>query len=130
MTAGPTLAPECSAPVHAPSHARRLVAPVCLECGGAGSAAGDFCGSACRKSWNNRRMVRGAELYDLFMALRYERRTSYPLHLFGVICRAAALFRAEDLAERDGRRSWRPPADILARRPYLLARRLGRGRAA
>jgi hypothetical protein len=30
-----------------------------------------FCCTACRKTYNNRRAVRGAELYDLMMACRY-----------------------------------------------------------
>jgi hypothetical protein len=115
-----------------PSEEGRLDAPktgpICLECGGPGSAFGDFCCAACRKSWNNRRMVRGAELYDLFMALRYERRTAYPMGLFGIISRAAAMFRREDLAERAGRKSWRAPSDILERRPYLRATILQQGR--
>jgi hypothetical protein len=75
-------------------------------------------------------MVRGAELYDLFMALRYDRPTAYPLKLWSVVCRAAAIFRDEDLRERSARASWRSPAAILARRPYLTATVLDRGRAA
>lgn len=45
----------------------------CQECG---SPIGErrkgqmFCSSPCRQAFNNRRMQRGAELYDLFRALR------------------------------------------------------------
>ena len=42
----------------------------CLECGGE-CGKGEFCGSACRMAFNNRRKARGAELYDLFMVHRF-----------------------------------------------------------
>ena len=48
----------------------------CHECGAEYETVkhdARFCGTKCRKSYNNRRAVRGAELYDLFMASRYDR---------------------------------------------------------
>ena len=104
----------------------------CLECGAAflpRQADAEFCGSACRKAWNNRRLLRGAELYDLFMALRWDRAVATGLHVFTALSRLAAGFRREDMAERAGRRSWSSPARIIARRPYLRAERLGQGRS-
>lgn len=103
----------------------------CLECGKPflpRQADAEFCAPACRKSWNNRRLVRGAELYDLFMALRWDRRTATGLHVFSALSRLAAGFRREDVDERAGRRSWSSPARIIARRPYLRAERLTRGK--
>ena len=110
-----------------PTDARRLDASrsrVCLECGTSyqqGVQASDFCSAACRKTWNNRRMQRGAELYDLVMALRFDRQTATELKVWRLINRLAAIFRDEDRTERAGRFSWRSPAAIIDRRPYLRA---------
>ncbi|QGY06038.1 transcriptional regulator [Methylobacterium mesophilicum SR1.6/6] len=100
-----------------------------MECGGpltpASSIEAEFCASACRMAFNNRRAKRGAELYDLFMALRHDRAVATAFKVWRLLNRLAAGFRAEDVTERDGRRSWRSPAAILARRPYLAAERIG-----
>lgn len=92
----------------------------CLECGSRTDGF-DFCGGAHRKAWNNRRMVRGAELYDLFMALRYDRAAAVKLRVWKALCRLGVKYRDEDYAERAGRASWRPPARVLDRHPYLAA---------
>ena len=97
---------------------------VCLECGqpfGSAVREAEFCGPPCRMVFNNRRAKRGAELYDLFMALRHDRQTATALKVWRLLNRCAAIFREEDRSEREGRRSWRHPAEILARRPYLKA---------
>lgn len=99
----------------------------CLECGSPYTprqADAEFCSPPCRKAWNNRRLVRGAELYDLVMALRWDRAVATGLHVFTVLSRMAAGFRREDLEQRGGRRSWAPPARIIARRPYLRGEQL------
>jgi len=96
----------------------------CLECGGpmdGRHARAEFCGPPCRKAWNNRRMVRGAELYDLFMAHRFDRARATELGLLGVVNRMASYFRDDDKAARDGRRSWRRPEAVLESRPGLRA---------
>jgi hypothetical protein len=96
----------------------------CLECGkpfGSAVREAEFCGPPCRMVFNNRRTKRGAELYDLFMALRHDRQTATALKVWRLLNRCAAIFREEDRSERDGRRSWRHPAEILTRRPYLKA---------
>lgn len=106
----------------------------CLWCGSPVAslvAEAEFCGTPCRKAFNNLRAMRGAELYDLFMALRHDRAVATRFKVWRLLNRLAAIFRAEDKAERAGRMSWRSPAAILARRPYLAAERLtsqGRGR--
>ena len=92
----------------------------CLECGGA-TTRGDFCCPACRVSFNNRRKVRGAELYDLYMAHRFDRAAATELGVFQAINRLASNYRQEDQARRDGRRSWRKPGAVLEERPYLRA---------
>ena len=105
----------------------------CLECGGSFVSRrphAEFCGSACRKTWNNRRLIRGAELYDLFMSLRWDRVVATTLHVFTALSRMAAHFRREDVAERAGRRSWAHPRRIIERRPYLRGERLSQVRRA
>lgn len=99
----------------------------CLWCGAPIAslvAEAEFCGTPCRKAFNNLRAMRGAEFYDLFMALRHDRAVATRFKVWRLLNRLAAIFRAEDKAERAGRMSWRSPATILARRPYLAAERL------
>lgn len=95
----------------------------CLECGaGFERAAGrEFCSVKCRKDWNNRRMKRGAELYDLYMAHRFDRANAQALGVFQAVNRMASNFRAEDVERREGRRSWRATRAVLEERPYLRA---------
>lgn len=84
----------------------------CLECGASHGLAQDFCATACRMAFNNRRKARGAELYDLVMAWRFQRNLATGLKVLRAICRLASDFRAEDRAERAGRLSWRHPNKI------------------
>lgn len=96
----------------------------CLECGAPFAPKtphGEFCSSRCRRAFNNRRAVRGAELYDLFMALRFERELATGLKLWKLLNRMAAGFRAEDVRRRGGRKSWRSARRVIERRPYLKA---------
>lgn len=97
----------------------------CLECGSEveclPGTVREFCCTGCRDRWNNRRKTRGAELLDLYMALRWDRQTAATLGLFQAINRLASDYRRQDREERAGRRSWRRPADVLAERPHLKA---------
>lgn len=93
----------------------------CLECGTEFSGKGEFCSNACRHAFNNRRKARGAELYDLYMAHRFERKEAQEQRVFQAINRLASNWRQEDLARRAGRRSWRRIADVLVERIYLRA---------
>ncbi|MCE7026405.1 transcriptional regulator [Jiella sp. CBK1P-4] len=96
----------------------------CLECGAGFQRRrehGAFCSPRCRGTFNNRRARRGAELYDLYMAHRYERPLARALGLFQAINRLASVYRAEDLSQRDGRASWRRPQEVMAERPFLKA---------
>lgn len=125
MTAGAELRLDSAREIAAKSPPRlKAHQRTCLECGDGFSplmAHGEFCSGSCRKAWNNRRMARGAELYDLFMALRFDRPMAQALGLWAILCRAAALYRKQDDDERAGRRSWAQPQDVLARKPYLKA---------
>ncbi|BBK44160.1 hypothetical protein STVA_41800 [Allostella vacuolata] len=97
----------------------------CLECGRTGplDSRAEFCRPACRTAWNNRRRVRGAELYDLYMAHRFDRAEAQALGVFPAVNRLASLYREEDQARREGRRSWRQPRVVLAEQPHLRASR-------
>lgn len=91
----------------------------CLECGSETRSKGDFCSASCRHDFNNRRKARGAEIYDLYMAHRFDRATAADLGVFQAINRLASNFREEDKARRSGRRSWRSPRAVLEERPFL-----------
>ncbi len=97
---------------------------VCMDCGAPleGLKPGArFCTSKCRLAFNNRRLQRGAELYDLFMAMRYDREEAQKHGAWSMLCRMAQQMRDEDVAQRAGRKSWQPPSRVLADRPDLHA---------
>ncbi|MGY2048856.1 hypothetical protein [Methylobacterium sp. JK268] len=99
-------------------------ARTCLECGHAYEAAmrhSEFCCSSCRQEWNNRRSRRGAEVYDLWMAFRFQRPLARSLKLLSALNRLASIYREEDRRERGARPSWRAPEVVLSSRPYLRA---------
>lgn len=81
----------------------------CWECGTAFKPVRHtqhFCCSQCRRDFNNRRAERGAELYDLFMTMRFDRERAAADKLFGQLSAMASAYRDDDMAERAGRRSW------------------------
>lgn len=92
----------------------------CKECGEPLAARSrSFCSTKCRKAFNNRRAVRGAQLYDLFMANEHQRELRSELHLLTMCSRMARQFRDEDLEQRDGRHSWHDAKEVLSNRPDL-----------
>jgi hypothetical protein len=115
-----------------PISAKKAPLVACLECGEAFELKAEyqeFCSTACRKAFNNRRAVRGAEMYDLFMTLRYERTLAAKLKVWSLLCRMALGFREEDEKFRKGRRSWQPIARVLEKKPYLKVEVLSRNNA-
>lgn len=81
----------------------------CKECGNRITASPrpkEFCSTSCRQAFNNRRMQRGAELYDLFRALRRERAKAKQLNLWTQICRLELEWQMQDERERPGRKSY------------------------
>lgn len=82
-------------------------------------------------------MVRGRDLYDLFMALRYERGLAKAKGVWAIACRLAQSWREEDERERAGRKSWQPVKKVLDRMPVAMTTvdvfigkdRVGRGGA-
>jgi hypothetical protein len=92
----------------------------CHECGceierkGPRSRPPKFCSDAHRKAFNNRRMTRGAVLYDEVMKWRYDRANNKDA--VALISQLAAIFRGKDERLRDGRPSWidkDPTRDVL-----------------
>jgi hypothetical protein len=64
-------------------------------------------------------MLRGAELYDVFMAMRFDREAAAAAGAWSLLCRMSANFRAADLRDRNGRPSWDDIKKIRARHPQL-----------
>lgn len=94
---------------------------ICLECGIALSGERStkaFCSTQHRLAFNNRRTKRGAEIYDLFRAIRRERREAKQLGLWTEMCRLELRWQEEDERERPGRRSYMPPQTALMNLKY------------
>lgn len=84
-------------------------AQLCRECGTSLDGRDKrtvFCSPKCRSTFNHRRQQRGAELYDLFMMLRYERAIAGKYNLWSRMCRLGEIYRDADHVERAGRKSW------------------------
>jgi len=88
----------------------------CQECGKEFEAIrknARFCCDKCKKDWNNRRFARGAELYDFFMMIRYERTATVKDGTLqaniakGMMEKLGELYREADKANRGGRKSWK-----------------------
>lgn len=82
----------------------------CAECGKEFTSPkphAEFCCQPCRKDFNNRRAMRGAQLYDLFMTMRFDRKTAADKQVWSVMCAVASAFRDGDRHARAGRKSWR-----------------------
>lgn len=85
-------------------------------------AAKLFCSPGCRMAFNNRRRDRGAELYDLFMELRFNRTAAAEANVWTLLCDRASAYRDADKAKREGRRSWQDLREALdAIPPYRSA---------
>ena len=99
----------------------------CLECGKAFTARRKvslYCSAKCRSDWSNRRNMRGAILYDLKMAERFERDDAKDASVLSIMNRLCADWRDEDNRRRSGRKSWGDWKSWLLDRPYLYADRL------
>lgn len=92
----------------------------CQECGityrprtGRGRPNTIFCTPACGKTFNNRRMRRGAELYDLFRAMRRDRAKAKDLGVWNAMCVLDMVWQEEDDAAGRKAKSFFPPAYAL-----------------
>lgn len=79
-------------------------------------------------AFNNRRRDRGAEIYDLLMAMRFEREKGAQSQLWTVICTRASAFRDSDNNLRDGRKSWISIENALRVLPVARTEKAGDGR--
>lgn len=117
-------------PCQGHSAARGKAAPVhtCLECGAPTRPSQQFCRAACRRDFHNRRRVRGATLYDLYMASRFDRAAANQAGLWKLMNRLASAWREEDQAKRGGRRSYLGHKAALEKMPWLSATTVVAGR--
>jgi hypothetical protein len=79
----------------------------CRECGASyprGAKPSESCSPVCRRVYNNRRAMRGAEIYDLAMEMRFDRKTAKERKTFSHLCTLIGRFNEDDKAR--GRRSW------------------------
>jgi hypothetical protein len=113
-------APQARTNFSAPDHrAGDVTTGICRECKTkfeARRASKEFCCTACRQRFNNRRMTRGVEIYDLAMQWRDDRADTAALTL---LCRMLAKFKDED--SRAARVSWNRTASVIRDKPYLAA---------
>lgn len=94
----------------------------CRECGNHVSSAREFCAATCRSAFHNRRKRSGADIYDLVMAIRFDREDAQAQGAWSLLCRMAAKFKGQDDAERDGLKSWETVGAVKARHSSLSAR--------
>jgi hypothetical protein len=101
-------------------------AATCRECGAllqARRAGCEFCNAVCRQRFNNRRAVRGADLYDVVMSLRVDRGKSGAA--LSLLSKMVSNFRDIDRREREGRRSWLDLNTIISRNGHLRSAVVG-----
>lgn len=96
----------------------------CQECGAEFEAKRGklFCSSPCRMKFNNRRRDRGAELYDLMMANRFERDRANGKNLLTLMSSLASAYRDADKTLRNGRFSWADLDEVLNGIPMAFGR--------
>jgi hypothetical protein len=98
-----------SAPTASPRVASKRYVGTCRECAAPFSAprtTREFCSVSCRQTFNNRKLIRGAAMYDIIMAMRFDRAAAKDSGAWSLLCRLAASFKAEDHRDRGGRKSW------------------------
>lgn len=98
----------------------------CAECGNSFEAKrshAKFCGIECKRVYNNRKAIRGSEIYDMFMMLRFERKYAKDEAIWGHMCALASAYKDSDKALRAGRRSY----DLDAHKALPIAYSNGQG---
>lgn len=109
----------------------------CQECGGSLVTPGQnrpmkatkkFCSQPCRMAFNNRRRDRGAEIYDLFMAIRFDRANAAQRRVWSLMCSQAAAYRDADNHRRQGRKSWQSLDDAIEALPMFRSATAGDNR--
>jgi hypothetical protein len=100
----------------------------CRECGAhfqTQRASREFCCTKCRHTFHNRAASRGAELFHLFMAMRFDRANAEESGAWSLMCRLAASFKAKDDRDRNGRRSWDDVQKVKQRNAALASTVVG-----
>lgn len=103
---------------------RPTIRRTCRECGNyfeARRVAADFCSTKCRCRFHNRATARGADLFHLFMAARFDRAEAEQAGVWSLMCRMAAAYKSEDDRDRGGRKSWDDIEKVKARNSDLGA---------
>jgi NTP pyrophosphatase (non-canonical NTP hydrolase) len=105
------------------SNERRTFTRTCGECGETFETIRvetEYCGPKCRMAFHNRRRDRGAELYDILMCKRYDRKGELTekeaRRIVDSLCRA---YRDADKSARNGRKSW--DSDAYMRVPLAFS---------
>jgi hypothetical protein len=70
-------------------------------------------------------MQRGADLFDVFMSIRFARSGAARAGAWTLLCRMAAAFRDEDRRHRAGRQSWDDIGRAKARNAHLASKVVG-----
>lgn len=73
-----------------------------------------YCSVQCGKAFDNRRMTRGAIVYDLMAVMRFERSKAKRLGVWATLCRVM-----KDLHDADDSKTWRDIEDVLADLTHL-----------
>lgn len=63
-----------------------------------GTQGAKFCSNSCKGAWHNRRKLRGADIYDLFMNMRYNRAAAEEAEVWKEVCRLGEKWNDEDKA--------------------------------
>lgn len=90
----------------------KMYARHCAECDKAFQTAyfdKEFCCTPCRQKFNNRRIQRGGELYDLFRIMRRERDIAKAKGVWAEMCRLERQWNDED----NGRKTWQSAEKAL-----------------
>lgn len=88
---------------------RRIFSRTCCECGSKFETVrteAEFCGTPCRKTYNNRRAMRGAEIYDIAMAWRFGDGEGRINEARDLLCALLSGYNEQDKESRPGRRSY------------------------
>jgi hypothetical protein len=97
----------------------------CKECGcrfDTNVADAKNCSVSCRKAWNNRKAVRGDEMYDFLMLRRFgddavkgKNSRAYANECLAIVDSLLSGYREADKERRAGRRSYNDLGDAKAR---------------
>lgn len=98
---------------------------ICRECGGiyqTRRASREFCCTAHRQAFHNRRMMQGKQLIDLVIAWRFDRADFKAAGGLTALCRMISKIKTENDCDRKGNiRIWDRAGAVKYRNPYLAA---------